>query len=209
VPWTTPGGTPCCCEEPDSCVSNLVSSLGVSIADFLRIDLTSEQYAAIKAGATFDYLATMTLSGTGPGGAAISSYFPNPITVGTTISFTNCRGNGANNQPGLGGINSFPLLVLVTSGGIPWSYGASYDFFIILQAAGQGVAGDAPLTSPAMYLYGVIASVTRGSTHAINFTIASAGSTVGTLFGQSIKAIKSVTGGTDASLSVSMTFSAP
>lgn len=209
VPWTDPGGTPCCCEEPDNCLSSLVSNLGVSISNFLRIDLTNDQYASLKNGTTLDFSATLTVFGTGPNGA-ITSYFPDPLTIGTTISFVNCFGQGANNIGGLAGINAFPLLVLVTSGGIQFTYGADYNFAIILQAAGQGAAGDAPLSSPAMYLYGTIARVNRTlPTREVVFTISSSGSSVGTLFGQSIKATKTVTGGTDGTLSVTMDFSAP
>lgn len=211
VPWTDPGGEPCCCEPDDPCVSSLVAALGASINNFVRIDLSDQEYELLTTGATLNYEATITLSGTGPFGGAITSYFPDPIIVGTTISFANCRGAGANNVSGLGDINSNPLLVLVTSAGVVFSYGASYAFGIILQAAGQGIAGiDAPLSAPAMYLYGTVARVIRAPNFSLGFALSSSGAiNVGSVLGRSIAADKTIVGGTDGTASVSITLGPP
>lgn len=57
MPWTTPGGTPCCCEEPvQDCLTG-------SSFDAINLwhEITEEQYASIYAGGTWTVSASAAL----------------------------------------------------------------------------------------------------------------------------------------------------
>lgn len=66
VPWTTPGGTPCCCEEP--CSSGAISSYYSTFPfgeppDWQRVDIAQEQAQALRAGAALDFVFQIAFSG--------------------------------------------------------------------------------------------------------------------------------------------------
>jgi len=212
VPWTDPGGPPCCC---DACSSEQVSDLGNSINNFVRIDLTQPQYDLLRSGSTLEYSMTITPSGNTPSNVPIASFFGS--TLITTISFSvfndvrSCRGGGSNNRPGLGDINCFPSAVNITgTDNLTWTYGLSYSFALILQAAGQGTTADSPLAQPAMYLYGIAGTLSRTFPNSgVTFTLANSGQSIGTVFGQSLKATKTTTGSIDGTITLSLDFSAP
>jgi len=51
VPWTTPGGTPCCCEE--NCFTDFANEPKPIYAENSYTDIASEDYSALYAGGTY------------------------------------------------------------------------------------------------------------------------------------------------------------
>lgn len=213
VPWTNPGGVRCCCAD---CTSALLSGLTTKYA---RIDLTSEEYASIRNGAELEYSVTIIPSGLLPNGRPILSYIGTTLIPTISFPFFNgtrlCYGVGSENSAGTIGVNSaFPSAFFITAdNNVTYTFGFSYNYTLVLQDAGQGAPADAPLSTPAMYLYGIAGQLVRNlPTHSVVFEFDDTGTSGGLAFGDSgrpIKTSKTTTGLIDGTIQLSLGFAAP
>lgn len=215
VPWTYPGGPPCCCG--DACGSELLANLDTIYSSYARIDVTTEQYQLLRSDPVLEFSMTITAVGNTPSNVPIVSSFP--VTLVPTITFPSlqglgtCYGVGSNNIGGAAGINTFPSALFMTgSNNVIWTFAVRYDFVLYLQDEGQGSPSDAPLSQPAIYLYGVAGQMTRTlPNQGIVFDWDNAGTSAGLAFGtQPLKVSKRSIGGvTDATIDLSLDFAAP
>lgn len=142
VPWTTPGGSPCCCLQCDTeKISQWYQSVGLPIR-YSSIEITSEEYAAIIAGSELIWAVVLNISGNSPTGKSIVEQ--NVEQLGS-FTFQNCRASVGSGPTALNiqEVNGNIFTATVTTG---------FDIFV--QNTGYGWPGEAPIVAPHLFFSG-------------------------------------------------------
>lgn len=191
VPWTSPGGTPCCC---DACGTALIDYLWQTsnVVNYQRIFISQQQYEDIKVRGLRWTTNSFVLGEQQFWGGQIVSQSPPITTHIKTMTFPvvtfASAGLRSENCIGFLDINARTLIGITAYNGEGEEnfYGA-YSPLVraVVQPAGQGLSGiDAPLAQPALYIFGAISEIWFSGTPYGVWQINASGTSIGTVLGQ-------------------------
>lgn len=219
VPWTSPGGTKCCCTP---CTSNLLNSYAGS-NNIQKVFLTQEQYDLLIGGFSEAYWRLeLLVRGNTFATGEITSTLPDPLVLQHTFTFGQVANSNANpcvrvvGTQAQGGMflynnNVLREIIVVQQG----------PLIIILQGTGQGRIGvDAPIAQPAIYVSGFPVNLLSFAGVSVDFTgnglietnpnnIGTSEIVSSTAFGSPLPITMTVSSGLHVKLTFTMDFSAP